>query len=323
MIHLYILFATHKMTYNTKIFKTSNSFKYQTLHKHLQLQLPHSSTTAIYVHSVSQKLSDTPAKLNTGLSHVIPAPITPMLDTPVFSITTSPDMPATSSLSSRCIGASQRATEYSFGHRCQVSNRNRARLLSIIRPDISISATLQPPWTPLTKLFDSLDTALSYLNPTMFDKLATLEAPADHVPLNLFTDEANCFQSHPTLNAPAQPMLKVPASPLIATLLGTHSDLPDSGFLQPNLMLDAPAQAMPKVPAYAVYITWSTSPPLWTPDFIAPGPSNPHDPGPSATVADHISTSFLHLIFFFIDFLRISPRSPSPPVIFVLYVCSV
>jgi hypothetical protein len=82
-----------------------------------------------------------------------------------------------------------------------------------------------------------------------------------------------------------------------------------------------------EAPAYPLYIIWRIGPPLWTLDFIIPGPSNPHDPGPSATVAVHPSTLSLHLIFSVIaiyainDFLCIPPRSPSSAPVFICSVC--
>ena len=51
-------------------------------------------------------------------------------------------------------------------------------------------------------------------------------------------------------------------------------------------MLDVPARLSPTpdFPAHLAHIICSNSPPLWTLDCITSGPSNPHDPGPSATV---------------------------------------
>jgi len=54
-----------------------------------------------------------------------------------------------------------------------------------------------------------------------------------------------------------------------------------------------------------------------TPSFTSSGPSNPHDPGPSAVVADYTDTALTHIAFFIItifaliDFLCTPPRSPS------------
>jgi hypothetical protein len=72
------------------------------------------------------------------------------------------------------------------------------------------------------------------------------------------------------------------------------------------LMLDVPAISAAKAPVL-----------LLTPSFITSGPSNPHDPGPSAGLADHTVFSLTHRAFFIStiyalnDFLCIPPRSPS------------
>jgi hypothetical protein len=97
-----------------------------------------------------------------------------------------------------------------------------------------------------------------------------------------------------------------------------------SEFLQSNLTLDIPAQTMPEALAETLK---SASLLLWTLELIGPRPSNPHDPGPSASVADYTLTSFFHLIltviamYALIDFLRTSPRSPSPSPVFLCTVC--
>jgi hypothetical protein len=94
-----------------------------------------------------------------------------------------------------------------------------------------------------------------------------------------------------------------------------------------NLMLDVPAQTMLEVLADFLNIMRRISLLLWTPESIFPGPSNPHDPGPSATGADYTSTSFFHLILSVIafyalnDFLYIPPRSPSFAPVFICSVC--
>ena len=94
-----------------------------------------------------------------------------------------------------------------------------------------------------------------------------------------------------------------------ADLTTSDSTLTPSSQPEP-MMLDVPARQSPTLntPATLAYNTWSNSPPLrtlgctygpsnscdpgsvtagsgsppplWTPDFIAPGPTNPHDPGP-------------------------------------------
>jgi len=68
-----------------------------------------------------------------------------------------------------------------------------------------------------------------------------------------------------------------------------RTDLPDFRSPQPNSMLEASAQAMLEVPAHPANITWSINALLWTPNFIAPGPLNPHDPGPSTANAMQVA----------------------------------
>jgi hypothetical protein len=61
--------------------------------------------------------------------------------------------------------------------------------------------------------------------------------------------------------------------------------------------LDVPARQLPTldVSAHLAYITRSNSPPLWTLGCITSGPSNPHDPRPSAPVDSGCLQSILTL----------------------------
>ena len=119
-----------------------------------------------------------------------------------------------------------------------------------------------------------------------------------------------------------QPGIK--ARPTLPSYLQAISALPICRLSVPPTTLDTPA--LPKLFASAPPImdppTLSTR--FWkvvalqrTPSFITFGPSNPHDPGPSAAVADNTVTALTHLAFFIIaiyaliDFLCTPPRSPS------------
>ena len=87
-------------------------------------------------------------------------------------------------------------------------------------------------------------------------------------------------QPYFTLDAPAQTMLDVPALPM----LNVPAPLPLLDAPAPP-MLDVPARQSPTLdsPAHLAYPLCSNSPPFWNLGCITSGPSNPHDPGPSAT----------------------------------------
>jgi len=159
------------------------------------------------------------------------------------------------------------------------------------------------------KLFISLDAAMS----TMLDVSAPtmLVLPARQLP---------------TLDVPTHLALLIGSSSPVLWIL----DYIASGGWNPHdpgpsTAVGPPTAVEAEAPAFPLYIIWRIRPPLWTFDFITPGPSNPHDPGPPANVAVHPSTLSLYLIFSVIalyaihDFLCISPRSPSAPVL----ICSV
>jgi hypothetical protein len=152
-------------------------------------------------------------------------------------------------------------------------------------------------------------------------RLPTLGAPVPRPPmLEAFPTSLDLPSIQTTLDSPATTMLDVPAP--------TSLDVP----ALPPTTLDTPA--------YPVYFICGNSLLLWPPGFVASGPSNPHDPGPSsaplrahgsiafgpsnshdpgpsAAVADHIISAFTHLAFpaiidyALIDFLLTPPRSPS------------
>ena len=99
-----------------------------------------------------------------------------------------------------------------------------------------------------------------------------------------------------TLESPLPPMLNMPAP----------------------LMLYVPAPPILDVPALLLALC-----------FIAPGPSNPHDPGPSAAFAEYAQPAFSipdsprpappYCIYQFLnDFLLITPRSPNVYIVFSL-----
>ena len=124
----------------------------------------------------------------------------------------------------------------------------------------------------------------------------------------------------------------------LALLIGSNSPLPSTldyiasktcnlNVPRSSTAVGPPTTAEAEAPAYPIYTIWRISPPLWTLDFIAPGPSNPHDPGPSAALAVPLSLFSLHLIFSVIaiyalnDFLYIPPRSPSSAPVLICSVC--
>ena len=102
-------------------------------------------------------------------------------------------------------------------------------------------------------------------------------------------------RSPTTLDTPAPPMLDMPALPTLVSLAPPIMDSPtlSTGNFSTDVVLPQ------------------------RPSFITSGPSNPHDPGPSAAVADYTVTALTQLAFFIIaiyaliDFLCIPPRSPS------------
>jgi hypothetical protein len=95
-----------------------------------------------------------------------------------------------------------------------------------------------------------------------------------------------------TLDTPAPPMLDMPALPTLVSLAPPIMDSPtlSTGNFSTDVVLPQ------------------------RPSFITSGPSNPHDPGPSAAVADYTVTALTQLAFFIIaiyaliDFLCIPPR---------------
>jgi hypothetical protein len=184
-----------------------------------------------------------------------------------------------------CIGI-RHAPNYSFGNRYLGSNKN------------NVSKPLD---------LTSISTMLDVPAPSMLD------VPARQSPtLDLLAHLAHIIRSNSPPPWTLDCIISGPSNP--------HDPGPsatvDPGRLQSNLILDAPAQMLVE-PIYPVHSIRSISLLLWTLDFIAHGPSNPHDPGPSITVDNDIATSYFHLILFIItiyeliDFLCTPPRSPS------------
>ena len=95
-----------------------------------------------------------------------------------------------------------------------------------------------------------------------------------------------------TLGCTLSELLKPHDTEPSAAIVG-RTDLPDFKSPQPNSMLEASAQAMLEVPVHPANITWSINALLWTPNFIAPGPLNPHDPEPSTANAKQVAPAHL------------------------------
>jgi hypothetical protein len=201
------------------------------------------------MHDISQLHAATPSLLSLSLKSLIIAYPTQLCTpkfTQIFTDTTS--VPRTLN------GPSY----YSFGHRLLVFRPSRILEASALR---------------LPTTMDTPAPTVVYIS----NFLTMLEGPAD----NVFTllDSPSIL---PMLDVPAPPTLDVPArqSPTLntpATLAyNTCSNSP------PLRMLGCTYGPSNSCDPGSVTAGSGSPPPLWTPDFIAPGPTNPHDPGPKA-----------------------------------------
>jgi hypothetical protein len=247
------------------------------------------------------------------------------------------------------------------------SNQENTNMLA--SPDAS-TATLDEPATTTdshTKHSDTFGFS-NHQNTNVLERPADIKITSLDSPSRLYTPASQTMLDAPAplpmLDVPAPPMLDVPApltlddpahqsstldfpAHLAHPICGNSPPHWTLGCITPgpsnphdpgpsatvdleklNLMLYVPAQTILSVLVDPLNTIRSTSLLLWTPELMAPGPSNPHDPRPSATVADHTLTSFFHHLIFsviafyaLIDFLCIPPRSPSPAPVFIWSVC--
>jgi hypothetical protein len=304
IIHRHNKFDIHTTSHITKISKSLYS-TYHSSQKHFKSQQLLLSTTAIFSYLASHRIFATPTLLDFPVkSHSINVPITALVNTPASTSKNTRVAPEPFSFFYYGIDISQHAPKYSFGHIQKIYNRNRTKSLPSTFLD-SDSATKQLSSTFLTNF--------NYYNPLKLNIPALMLV----VPFSTMLD----VPAPTMLDVPVPTMLDVPAPTMLDVPAPTMLDVPAP------TMLDVPASPLPTMLDMPVswlysYCTDSLNfctdaAPLWTLCFTNSGPSNPHDPGPSAAVADHFMTAFTHLaspaisVFAVIDFLRTPPRSPS------------
>jgi len=123
----------------------------------------------------------------------------------------------------------------------------------------------------------------------------------------------------PTLDVPTQLALLIGSnSPLLSTIDYIFSKTSNPHVPGPLATVRPSTAVEAEAPAYPLYAIWRISPSHWTPDFITPGPSNPHDLGPSAAAAVHLSFLSLHFIFSVIAIYALNDFLCFPPTLSIV-----